>query len=112
MRITLQSCSPLEAFSPSSTFQGLQLPLSLSGSPLGVICILTAPLLWIRVPGAKWGGVLASLLLGLTSVIRASKIGFGITDAWLVPASLVIAYWFFQIDYAHRFEDTWEGEGD
>ena len=72
---------------------------------MAIISVITAPLLWVRVPHVKWGGAIASVLLGLSSVVDSiDKATFGLSDVFLPAATLVIAYWFFVIDYSHRFE--------
>ena len=71
---------------------------------MGVVCLISAPLLWMRVPLAKWGGVTASLLLGVSSIIRSIDSGFSLMTILLPVSTLVIAFWFFKIDYSHRFE--------
>lgn len=72
--------------------------------PLSVIAIVSAPLLWIRVPHAKWGGSIAALLLGAPLVpdVLAGKLD--LRTGFMLVACAVIAYWFAIIDYDHRFE--------
>ena len=69
-----------------------------------LIALISAPLLWIRVPHAKWGGVIAALLLATPLLLLALDEGFDLQTVLLLGASLVIAYWYATIDYDHRFE--------
>jgi len=70
---------------------------------MGIVSIVSAPLLWIRLPFAKWGGVIASLLMGSIPVILFPDQGFTFRDGLMVLAFLLIAFWFYRIDYKHRF---------
>lgn len=72
---------------------------------LGVVSVATAPLLWIRLPCAKWGGVIASLILGAIPILRSSNQPITVRDALPILGALVIGYWFFRIDYRHRFDE-------
>lgn len=70
---------------------------------LGAVSVVTAPLLWIRLPCMKWGGVIAAVILGLIPVLRSAYQSIGLRDALPVLGAIVIGYWFFRIDYRHRF---------
>ena len=70
---------------------------------IGVVSVVTAPLLWIRLPHMKWGGVMAAVILGLIPILRSAHQAMGLRDSFPVLGAIVIAYWFFRIDYRHRF---------
>ncbi len=70
---------------------------------LGVVSVVTAPLLWMRLPYLKWGGVIAAVILGLIPILRSAYQAIGLRDALPVLGAIVIAYWFSRIDYRHRF---------
>ena len=70
---------------------------------LGTISAVSAPLLWIRLPHMKWGGVIAAVILGFIPILRSAYQSIGLSDALPVLGGIVIGYWFFRIDYRHRF---------
>ncbi|MFT5104590.1 MAG: hypothetical protein ACI9UA_000205 [Pseudoalteromonas tetraodonis] len=71
---------------------------------MSIIGICTAPLLWIRIPYAKWGGVIAALLLATPLQLRVIGEGPDLHACLLLLTCLVIAYWYGIIDYDHQFE--------
>lgn len=67
-----------------------------------IAAMVSAPLLWIRVPYAKWGGVVSSLFLGASIIVAArGSSGMGMREYILLGALVVIAIWFVRIDYDH-----------
>lgn len=69
----------------------------------GVIAVVIAPLLWIRLPHAKWGGVLASSIFVFLAIRQGIPIS--IRGCTTILAALLAVYWFWKIDYSNRFED-------
>ena len=69
----------------------------------GVFAVVTSPLLWIRLPHAKWGCIFASGIF----VYLAARQGIpnSTRDGFALLVSLLFVYWFYKIDYSHRFED-------
>lgn len=73
---------------------------------LGSVSVVTAPLLWVRLPHMKWGGVIAAVILGSIPLVRSAHQAMEGRDALGVLGALVIGYWFFRIDYRHRWADA------
>ena len=69
-----------------------------------ILGLLTGPLLWLRLPLAKWGGVLAALLFGSLPFFHSVLSEFTLRNYFTMLASLVVVYWFVKIDYRHRFD--------
>lgn len=73
---------------------------------MSVISLISAPLIWLRVPHAKWGGVLAALLLGYTHFLAIPEGAFFSTRAsFHLVGSLIVAYWYLAINYDHKYSD-------
>ncbi|OYV07349.1 MAG: hypothetical protein CFE26_01495 [Verrucomicrobiales bacterium VVV1] len=68
-----------------------------------MVSVVTAPLLWVRFPYMKWGGVVAAVILGSIPILRSAHQAIGFRDALPVLGAIVIGYWFFRVDYHHRF---------
>jgi len=71
---------------------------------LGVVSLIAAPLLWLRVPHAKWVCVLAAGIWCAISVLRVVHEPTIVRHTFPLLGSLLFIYWFIRIDYRSRFD--------
>ena len=68
---------------------------------------ISAPLLWLRVPFAKWGGAVASIMFVYISFYtQPPGTFFNTISGYITLLSPVIVFWFVRIDYSHVSESN------
>ncbi len=72
---------------------------------IALASILCGVLLWLRVPAAKWLGVLVFVALSGLSIRRLILDGWSLGQIVRILLPLVCAVWMGRIDYSHRFAD-------
>ena len=72
---------------------------------ISIASILSGALLWLRVPAAKWLGVLVCVGICGLGVRRLMLDGFSIRAAIGVLVPVIVAVWMARIDYSQKFED-------